>query len=190
MQRVRTGISVSVFVAVLVVAIAAVASISYFTFNSGMLRINGKSTSTYTVTGSGLPTNINTTSETYLTNCIVSGIGGFELRVVSDSTGAPVSGENVTAIDELGCDIVGQPAQTQVVRITNFSVGNGSWLTPIFPAQAEAGGRLNFTIAYQGQTYNFVASVPGIGTNCVVLHLPSGSVTSTTVMNGSGSYCT
>jgi len=167
-----------------VVAIAAVAAISYFTLNSGM------TTSIYAVQVQGLPTNINTTSDTFLTNCVVSGIGGFELHVVSDSTGTPVSGENVTAIDELGCDIVGEPAQTQVVRITNFSVGNGGWFTPIFPAQAEAGGRLNFTIAYQGQTYNFVANVPGIGTNCVVLHLPSGNVTSTTVMNGSGSYCT
>ena len=175
---------VSVFVGVLVLAIAAVASISYLTLNSGK-----NTTSTYTDTVTGLPTNINTTSDTYLTNCVVSGIGGFGLSVVSDSTGTPVSGENVTAIDELGCDIEGQPAQTQVVRITNFSVGNGGWLTPIFPAQAEAGGRLNLTIAYQGQTYNFVANVPGIGTNCVVLHLPSGNVTSTTVMNGSGSYC-
>jgi hypothetical protein len=189
-----------------VVALLVVALVGYFELNRGpagkgvastsstssstsvIVKVfHGNSTSTYTVPP--LPTSVETTSDVFLTDCSVTGIGGFELRVVSDSTGGPVAGANVTAVDELGCDIVGQPAQVQVVQVTSFSVGEGGWLTPVFPLQAEPGGNLNFTVAYQGRTFHFVASVPPIGTNCVTLHVPSGNVTSATVMNGNGSYC-
>ena len=131
-----------------------------------------------------------TTSDTFLTSCSVTGVGGFEARVVSDSTGTSVSGETISAVDRLGCDIVGQPAQTQVVYLNKFSLGQGGWLTPIFPSQAEAGGELDFTVIYQGRTYAFTSDVPPVGTNCVTLHVPSGNVTMMNVMNGNCSYCT
>jgi hypothetical protein len=145
----------------------------HFTVNS--------SSSTSFVTG----TSVNSASDTYLTSCSVTGIGGFELRVVSDSTGAPVSGETINAVDRLGCN-----DQTQVVYLNNFYEGEGGWLTPVFPNQAEPGGELSFTVIYQGGTYKFSSEVPPIGTACVTLHVPSGNVTTTTVMNGNGSYCT
>jgi len=128
-----------------------------------------------------------TTSNTYITQCSVTGIGGFQLRVASDSTGAPVSGETINAVDRLGCD-VGQASQTQVVYLNNFSQGQGGWLTPVFPSQAPMhGGQLNFTVSYQGGTYNFSSLVPPVGTTCVTLHVPSGSLTTTTEMSG---FCT
>jgi hypothetical protein len=129
-------------------------------------------------------TSVNTSSDTFLTQCSVTGVGGFQFRVISDSTGAAVSGETINATDRLGCDIVGQAAEAQVVYLDNFSVGQGGWLTPVFPYQATPGGGLNFTVSYQGETYNFSAVVPPIGTSCVTLHVPSGSVTTTTVSNG------
>ncbi len=134
-------------------------------------------------------TSVISSSDTYLTTCSVTGIGGFQLLIISDSTSVPVTGETINAVDRLGCDIVGQPPEAQVVYIANFSVGQGGWLTPIFPNQAEPGGQLSFTVTYQGQEYSFSATVPPIGTSCVTLHIPSGNVTTTSVMNGQGSYC-
>jgi hypothetical protein len=118
-----------------------------------------------------------TRSDTFLTSCSVTGIGGFELRVVSDITGAPVSGETISAVDRLGCN-----SETQVVYLDNFSETQGGWMTPVFPSQAEAGGGLNFTVTYQAGTYTFTSSVPPVGTECVTLHVPSGNVTTMNVM--------
>ena len=121
---------------------------------------------------------------TYLTSCTFSSGGGFEFRVVSDSTGAPISGETIKAVDKAGCN-----TQNQVVYIDNFSEsqGGGGWLVPDFPSQAVPVGQLSFTIAYQGGTYNFTTTIPPIGTNCVTFHIPSGNIT--TVTNGNGAYC-
>ncbi len=163
--------STNVFLATLVVTVLTVSFVGYYEVK--------------TVT----PTNNGGTSDTFLTTCVVTGVGGFELRVISDSTGAPVSGETISAMDRLGCIIVGHTGEMQVVHIDTFSARQGGWLTPVFPAQATPGGELNFTVAYQGRTYNFTAGVPPIGTACVTLHVPSGNVTTTTVMNGNGSYC-
>jgi len=120
----------------------------------------------------------------FLTQCVVTGVGGFELRVVSDSTGAPVSGEAISAVNTLGCN-----DETQVVYLHSFSAGQGGWLTPVFPSQATPGGGLNFTVTYLGRAYRFSAEVLPMGTSCVTLHVPSGNVTSTVVANGEGSYC-
>ena len=157
----------------------------------------GSTTSTYSGTTTGAlaswnVTNCNvglqtSTSEinTYL-SCSITGVGGFEFKVVSDSTGAPISGETITAINRLGCD-----DENQVVYLHNFSEsqGGGGWLVPDFPSQATPAGQLSFTILYQGGTYYFTAYVAPVGTNCATFHIPSGNITSTTEMNGSGSYC-
>ena len=132
-------------------------------------------------------------SNTYLTSCTITGVGGFEFRVVSDSTGTPVSGESIKAVDRLGCNgesqVVYLDEFSPPVYVTNFTESDGGWLVPDFPGQATPAGQLSFTITYQGGTYNFTAYIPPMGTNCVTLHVPSGNVTSTSVMNGSGSYC-
>ena len=143
--------------------------------------------SSWTVTNcnSGLQTSTSE-SNTYLTNCVITGVGGFEFRVVSDSTGALVSGETTKAVDEVTCN-----GETQVVYLDNFSEsqGGGGWLVPDWPGEATPAGGLSFTISYQGEIYNFTAGIPPIGTNCATFYIPSGNLTTTTVMNGNGSYC-
>jgi hypothetical protein len=140
---------------------------------------------TTTTTAASASHTTTTMVDTFFTSsCVITGIGGFEFRVVSDSTGLPVSGENISAIDRLGCNV-----DTQVVYINHFNTTQGGWLTPVFPSQALPGGGLDFTVVYEGQTYTFTTGVPPIGSACVTLYVPSGNVTTTTVMNGSGSYC-
>ena len=125
-------------------------------------------------------------------SCTISA-GGFEFRIVSDSSGAPVNGETIKAVDRLGCN-----GQNQVVYLDsfsppsyccNFTETNHGWLVPDFPAQATWGGDMSFTITFQGKTYDFSAAIPPVGTNCATFQVPSGTMNSTTVMNGSGSYC-
>lgn len=128
-------------------------------------------------------TSVDSASDVFI-SCVITGVGGFALIVVSDSTGAPVQGESINAVDTLGCGNV-----DQVVYLNDFTVEPGGWLTPVFPSQATPAGGLNFTVIYQGRTYNFSAAVSPIGSECVTLHVPSGKVTTTTVANGEGSYC-
>ena len=143
------------------------------------------SISTTESAGSVTGSSVYSASDTFFTSaCSVTGIGGFEMRVVSDSTGTSVSGESINAVDSLGCN-----EEYQTVYIDTFYQGQGGWLTPAFPSQAQPGGKLTFTIVYQGTAYNLSSDVPPIGTSCVTLHVPSGNVTTTTVMNGQGSYC-
>jgi hypothetical protein len=124
-------------------------------------------------------------SDTYFTSsCSITGIGGLELQVVSDSTGYAVAGAAVSAVDMLGCG-----GENQIVYVDNFTASTGGWLTPVFPSQAVPGGVLSFSVVYQGKTYTFTSEIVPVGTNCVTLHVPSGSVTTSTVMNGNGSYC-
>jgi hypothetical protein len=153
------------------------------------------------VTGSNLGS---TNATSFYANCAIS-IGGFELRVLSEYTGLPVTGEKINAVDTLtitgatSSNGVGRATVTlspttteapgQTVYLDNFSAGKGGWLTPIFPPQSCPAGNLNFTVAYQDKAYNFSETIPPIGSECVTLHVPSGSVTAKTVMNGNGSYC-
>jgi hypothetical protein len=148
---------------------------------------SGSIISTFLTTG--FVTGTSATSVTSFTNnCIVS-TGGFEFRIVSDSTGRPVAGETINAADKMPCQ-----NNNAVFYIDNFSEGQEGWLMPIEPPYVIQGGgyasgMLNFTVSYQGRTYDFTAGPPPIGTNCVTLHIPSGTVTTSTVMNGYGSYC-
>jgi len=130
-------------------------------------------------------TKIGNVSDTYFANsCVITGVGGFAFRVVSDSTGSPVSGETIGAVGRLGCN-----NEVQVVNIESFSVGQDGWITPNFPTGATPAGGLNLTVFYQGGAFNFTAGPSPIGSECVTLHVPSGRVTSENVMNGEGSYC-
>lgn len=122
-----------------------------------------------------------TESDTLFTaSCLPStGGGGFQFRVVSDSTGQPVSGETVNAANRDSCS--NQTAsETQVVYVGTFVVGRDGWMTPdnlnyIGTAPSD------FTVVYEGATYTFSARAPPIYTDCVTLHVPSGNVTTATV---------
>jgi hypothetical protein len=167
-----------VVVSVMIAALLSVGLVAYYDFTDG------------TAKGDSL-------SNTYLTSCTVTGVGGFEFRVVSSSTGATIplsdgpgpaysTGAAIKAVDRLGCN-----GENQVVHLDSFSdsQGGGGWLVPDFPSQATPGGQLSFTIMYGGVPYNFTTHIPPIGTNCVTFQVPSDNMTSTMVMNGSGSYC-
>jgi hypothetical protein len=175
--------------AIVVVVLATLGLASYFSLSSippnrPETSLSTTQTSSFTAT-SGFVTGTSTTASNtfFATSCTITGVGGFGLRVVSDSTGLPVSGETVNAIGHLvACG-------PQVVYLDNFTVGLNGWLTPVFPPQATPGGGLNFTVGYEGHTYSFVTSVAFIGSNCVTLSVPSGNVTTQNVMNGIGSYC-
>jgi len=150
-------------------------------------------TVTSTVTTTAVPVSA-TVHSTYVntffsTSCSISGVGGFEIRLVSDSTGAPVNADSITAVDKLEC--IQEPSidVNQVVYLNQFSYLGDGWFIPIFPSQATVGGGLNITVTYEGKTYNFGGYYPPIGTDCVTLGIPSGILNSTTVMNGSGSFC-
>ncbi len=172
------GLAPGALLGVVVVVLVAASLLGYYEVTK-----TSTSSSTVYVTGVG----VTGATDTFLTHCSVTGVGGFELQVVSDYMGATVKGETIDAVDTLGCQIVGQAAETQVVYLDNFSVGQGGWLAPVFPVQATPGGELNFTVSYKGATFNFTARVPPIGTACMTLHVPSGTVTASTLMNGS--YC-
>jgi hypothetical protein len=178
-----TRLAVAIIMAAVIVSASA---LSYASFGSTVTKTV---TATPTAGGSVTGASVNTSSDTYLTTCSVSGVGGLQLRILSDSSGLSVSGEAVSAVERLGCDTAGGTGETQVVYLDNFSVGQGGWLTPVFPNQATPGGQLSFTVMYQGETYSFSAAISPTGTSCVTLHVPSGNVTTAMVMNGQGSYC-
>ncbi len=124
------------------------------------------------------------TNTFFTSSCSISGVGGFEFRIVSDLTRQPVNADSISAVDRLGCN-----NENQVVYLNQFSSLGDGWFLPIFPSQATVGGGLTITATYEGKTYNFTGDYPPVGTDCVTLSVPSGNVSSPTVMNGSGSYC-
>src|SRR2546428_4357906 len=81
-------------------------------------------------------TRVDSASDVFFTKtCVITGIGGFALLVVSDPTGAPLTGESINAVGHLGCGSI-----PQVVYLNNFTVEQGGWLTPVFPKQANLEG--------------------------------------------------
>jgi hypothetical protein len=144
---------------------------------------SASTTSTIYVTGTS-----ETASDTFANyTCPDSGAGVIELLVVSDSSGAQVSGESVNAVNNFVC---GSENNEQVVYLNNFVKGQGGWLTPIFPSEATRFGFLNFTVNYQGATYQFSESYAQFGVSCVTLHVPSGNVTSSYLSPPTPSYQT
>ena len=137
MRTGRTAIGTAV-IAIIAVVVIIVGAMAVITLSSQSSTSNATLVTTTTIgiaPFTSIATSVNTTADVYLTSCSITGIAELALRVVSDSTGAPVSGETLSAVDTLGCD-----TQTQVVHIGNFSMRQGGWLTPVFPAQAEPGG--------------------------------------------------
>ena len=167
--------------AAFIVALLAAGLFGYYQTRLGTTTSSTSTSSTSNVvsTGSVTGTSVGTASDTFFTDtCTFSSGGQFELMVASDSTGAPVQGESINAVDNEGCS-----SDEEVIYIDNFTVGKGGWLTPVWPNQAIPLGDLNFTVAYQGGIYNFATYVAGIGTACVTLHVPSGNVTSSLAMH-------
>jgi hypothetical protein len=182
--------SEQVLLAAFVVALLGVSLFAYYieftprtTTSSSDTTTPNSSTlkSARSVTGTSESASNTFISSTILVPCTGQGQGVVELLVVSDSTGAPVIGESINAVNNLSC---GENEQ-QVVYVNNFTVGQGGWLTPILPNQAAPYGWLNFTVTYQGAIYHFPAKYPVFfGKECVTLHVPSGNVTTTAMAAG------
>jgi hypothetical protein len=167
------------FLAALVVTLLAVTLLATYEANTNPTTTSTLTSATF-VTG----TSVDSASDTFLTACAPSG-PGLLLRIVSDSADTAVSGETVKAVDKFGCSN-GQSTNYQIVYLDNFSAGEGGWLTPVWPKQAVNWGMLNFTVTYEGGTWNFSAEAYNVGLSCVTLHVPSGNVTQTL---GSGRTC-
>jgi len=197
--RSYTKLAIAIVIGAVIVSTAILASSTFRTVVTTTSTAVSTSTSTVTATTISSTTSTLITTETvtpnstistiyystssssdtfFTSSCSITGIAGLQFRIVSDSSGTPVNVTTITAVDRLGCD-----SEQQVVYLNTFSVTQGGWMTPVFPSQAQPGGQLNFTITYQGKAYNFSAGVAPVGTACVTLHVPSGNVTTQSVMS-------
>ena len=116
--------------------------------------------------------------DTFFTTCHVTGQGSLVLKVISDSTGTPVSGETVIGVlrSQSTCD---GHSETQVVHITNFTQAGKGWLAPSLPSEAQGFGTVGITVGYGGTTYNLSAVIHPASLNCITLRVPSGNVYTT-----------
>ena len=132
--------------------------------------------STYTTTYSTNSTYVNT----FFTNsCVITAGGGFQFRVLSDSTGAPVNPTSAIAVNSVSCN-----SEPQVVYTNVFLYLGGGWYAPVLPTQATYAGGFTVTLTYAGKTYNFSGAGAPIGTDCITLHVPSGNMSALTSMSG------
>ena len=109
-----------------------------------------------------------TTSSTVLTTCSISGQpGGFQFRVLSDSTLKPVAGVNVTAVNIPAlCNSI--PATSQATEI--FKTNGTEW----FPLPSDNNYQYDFVANYLGHTYTFTATLRPVSLTCGTLFVPSG----------------
>ncbi len=141
----------------------------------------------YTATIQTETQTVTTTSHrnTFLTSCSITGTGDLYLRVVSDSTGTPVKGANISTTLSVTCNF-GQVSESQLIYSSDFTEGRGGWLHPVLPPRSSSAGVFNFTVQYGDKTYIFPASISPMAVSCVTLQVPSGIVTSATYTYFSG----
>jgi hypothetical protein len=179
------GLSVTVVGLTVIVAILAISSMpssrtSTNATSSPAISSSKTSTAMANTTTSYTPstsyvtgTSIDSANDTFMNgSCVDAGAGMVELRVVSNSTGVPVTGESVNAVNDLNCGY-----GNQLLYLNNFTVSQGGWLMPILPNQAQAFGWLNFTVSYQGATYQIPTRFGPFEVVCVTLRVPTGNVT-------------
>lgn len=101
-------------------------------------------------------------------SCVISGQPGpLFLRVVSDSNETPVAGAVVTATNESAyCG--GLPATSETSE--TFTTNSTEW----YSLDSENSAGYSFTVKYQGQTYDFSASLAPVTETCATLFVPSG----------------
>ena len=113
--------------------------------------------------------------------CIDTGPPGpLLLRVLSDSTMAPVAGANVTAINKpLFCSD-GYPLDNNVT--ITFTTGSAEWYS-LYGQGADAS--FSVTIQFAGRSHAFTADLAPEAAKCATLYLPSGrtNVTSAGTFN-------
>jgi hypothetical protein len=171
----------------LVVVLVGVSLFGYYetrartTTTSSINKPTTTTVSTVTSAKSVIGTSVDSANDTFITDveCLLdNGAGRVELLIVSDSTGAPVNGESINAVDDYPC------GNGQLLYINNFTVGMDGWLNPVLPSPASYVGSLNFTVTYQGATYQVPVYYPPMGILCATLHVPSGNVTTSGISAG------
>jgi hypothetical protein len=122
------------------------------------------------------PLSITATSTGVSTVCIITGQpGGAFLRVISDSTSAPVVGAVVTVVhNPAGC-ILNGVEYTNTATTQTFTTNGSEWT----PLDVTNGGTYSFTVQYSGQTYSFTATLRPVSVTCATLYVPSGRTNST-----------
>ncbi len=113
-----------------------------------------------------------TESDTFITSCHITGQGGLEIRVISDTTLGPVDGARIYGVLTGACG-----GETEVIHVHNFTSQQTGWLTPVLPAGAQSYGTYSFNVQYGGKTYSFAAAIRPASDSCVTLRVPSGNVT-------------
>ncbi|MDV3292647.1 MAG: hypothetical protein LYZ70_00065 [Nitrososphaerales archaeon] len=132
-----------------------------------------------TTQGSQRVVNCGSPSVTYTgtnTNCVITGQpGGAFLRILSDSTLAPVTGAVVTAThDPAGC-ILNGVEYTNTATTQTFTTNGTEWMS----LDTTNGGSYSFTVEYSGHSYTFTAELSPVSLICATLYVPSGRTNST-----------
>jgi hypothetical protein len=103
-----------------------------------------------------------------------AGPGRLDLRVVSDSSGTPISGAQVTATS-ISASYIAACAQGPSTTV-KFTTSSAEWY-PLNASDWPSG--FSVVVAYSGQSYSFTVGVPVMDMVCASLYIPSGTTNST-----------
>jgi hypothetical protein len=157
----RTG----AIAALLVVAILAGAGAGYFVGTTGQRAFTSVSTATYTTTKFTASTQ-STESQTTSTSCIQTGIhGSLFVRVVTDNTSRPVSGDNVTVTILNYCDSEHR-IPLGYTNSSGYASSSADWTGVLL---------VNVTNIFSKTSYTFLAQTSG-AVSLATLSLPSGLI--------------
>jgi len=179
----KTSLAV-VIILIFVIAVAGAAVLAYsgrarsastsITFTSsvkaGTTSFGGVFT-TVTSNASSITSGQTTSSSASLSStCVIAGqAGGLELRILSNSTGEPVSGVVVTATNSPAlCN--GFPTTTQ--SETEFTTNSS---TEWYSLPTGNDGSYSLALSYLDENYTLQASLMPMFTTCATLYLPSGT---------------
>jgi len=141
--------AVSAFVLVILIVVAALGAVALLSHSTPGLSTTSSSSSSAACTILGQP-------------------AGFYLRVLNVSTGAPVRGADVVAVNEPAyCNYQQAAPRTTVAFTTNGT----EWFE--LPSENDAGYAIS--VAYAGQPHNFTADLNPVSLTCATIYLPTGA---------------
>jgi hypothetical protein len=168
-----TKILLALFV-ILTIAFAALAAFEYAQLTSQKTSTVATVTSTTTVNANWSTPSVTYTG--YNAACVMTGQpGGAFLRILSDSTLAPVTGAVVTAMHHPGACIQNGVEYTNTAATQTFTTNGNEWV----PLDTFNNGNYSFTVEYSGHRYTFTAELSPVSLTCTTLYVPSGRTNST-----------
>ncbi len=189
-RRAAIGMTI-IALAVIVVVIVGALGLVFFssqssTPTSSISSANTSNTETQTVcvtttqggqqvTYCGTPS-VTSTGTNTICGSITGQPGGSFLRILSDSTLAPVTGAVVTAtLNPMGCIRNGVESPANAVTTQTFTTNGTEWM----PLDTNNGANYSFTVEYSGHSYTFTAGLRPVSLTCITLYVPSGRTNST-----------